>query len=118
VENHSWDMSPPPEEIVEAREMVEVSPVLPEPEATIPVPRRSARIASRERTRRELQNRSSEPKVNTKITKRGKLPKPRKARSVKHLITCRNCGTVNTILAPRSMANFLRSSQSKVPKWH
>ncbi|XP_070853883.1 uncharacterized protein [Drosophila suzukii] len=106
VENHenSWDMtvdrpmSPPPEEIVEAREMVEVSPILPEPEATIPVTRRSATIASREKTRKELQNRSSEPKVNTKKTKRGKLQKPRKARSGKHGITCRNCG--NSLICP------------------
>jgi len=83
-------MSPPPDEIVEAREMIEELPSLPESEAKIPVSRRSAR---KERTRKVLQDRSSEPKVNKKKTKTGKVQKPRKCRSGKHVITCRKCGS-------------------------
>ncbi|XP_037727742.1 uncharacterized protein LOC119558340 [Drosophila subpulchrella] len=80
-------MSPPPEEIVEAIEVVEDSPLLPEPEAPISAPRRSARIAHRNTTRKELQDSSSssEPKTNSRKPKTGKVQKPRWARSGKQV---------------------------------
>ncbi|XP_037727716.1 uncharacterized protein LOC119558335 [Drosophila subpulchrella] len=80
-------MSPPPEEIVEAIEVVEDSPLLPEPEAPISAPRRSARIANRNTTCKKLKDSSSssEPKINSRKPKTGKVQKPRWARSGKQV---------------------------------
>ncbi|XP_037726333.1 uncharacterized protein LOC119557602 [Drosophila subpulchrella] len=85
-------LSPPPEETVEAMEMVEDPPSLHEPEAPISAPRRSARVANRNTTRSELQDISSDPQTISRTPKRGKVQKPTKPRSAKHVITCRNCG--------------------------
>ncbi|XP_037726715.1 uncharacterized protein LOC119557828 [Drosophila subpulchrella] len=57
-----------------------------------PPPRRSARMANRNTTRSELQDISSDPQSNSRTPKRGKVQKPTKPRSAKHVITCRNCG--------------------------
>ncbi|XP_050743608.1 uncharacterized protein LOC108030365 isoform X2 [Drosophila biarmipes] len=84
--------TPPPEEIAEEMQMVPDPPALPEPEATIPLRRKSARIENREKALKQLQDIASERNVNTEQPKSRRGRKPKRALSGKHIITCDRCG--------------------------